>query len=233
MHGIIYNMGSEQIESKFIATKDKGEVSSLLIRPEGASQLLVLGHGASTNMRHTTLQTIADRLGEVGIATFRYQFPYMERGGGGRESQEVALETVQSAVRAARDSAGDLPLLVGGHSYSGRMSSHAAAECLLEGVRGLVFFAFPLHPAGRPGTERAEHLKNVSVPMLFLSGTRDKLADVALLSPVCEKLGDQATLHLLDTADHGFKVLKRSRKSAEDVFVEMTRVTKGWAEGLG
>ena len=183
-------------------------------------------------MRHTTLQTIADRLGDVGIATFRYQFPYMERGGGGRESQAVALETVRSAVRAARGSAADLPLLVGGHSYSGRMSSHAAAESTLEGVSGLVFFAFPLHPAGRPGTERAEHLKNVSVPMLFLSGTRDKLADLALLSPVCEKLGDQTTLHLLDTADHGFKVLKRSRKSAEDVFVEMARVTKGWAEGL-
>ncbi len=225
-------MGSEQIESKFIATEDKGEVSSLLIRPEGASWLLVLGHGASTNMRHTTLQTIAERLGDVGIATFRYQFPYMERGGGGRESQAVALETVRSAVRTARDSAGDLPLLVGGHSYSGRMSSHAAAESPLEGVSGLVFFAFPLHPAGRPGTERAEHLKAVSVPMLFLSGTRDKLADVALLSSVCEKLGDQATLHLLDTADHGFKVLKRSRKSAEGVFVEMARVTKGWAEGL-
>ena len=194
---------------------------------------MVLGHGASTNMRHTTLQTIAERLSDVGIATFRYQFPYMERGGGGRESQAVALETVRSAVRAARDSAGDLPLLVGGHSYSGRMSSHAAAESPLEGASALVFFAFPLHPAGRPGTERAEHLENVSVPMLFLSGTRDKLADLGLLSPVCEKLGDQATLHLLDTADHGFKVLKRSRKSAEDVFVEMARVTKGWAEGLG
>ena len=225
-------MSCEQIESKFIATEEKGEVSSLLIRPEGAKWLLVLGHGASTNMRHATLQTIAERLGDVSIATFRYQFPYMERGGGGRESQAVALETVRSAVRAARGSAGDLPLLVGGHSYSGRMSSLAAAEAPLEGVCGLVFFAFPLHPAGRLGTERAEHLGNVSVPMLFLSGTRDKLADLALLRPVCEKLGDQATLHLLDTADHGFKVLKRSRKSAEDVFVEMARVVKDWAEGL-
>ena len=225
-------MSCEQIESKFIATEDKGEVSSLLIRPEGASWLLVLGHGASTNMRHATLQTIAERLREVGIATFRYQFPYTERGGGGRESQAVALETVRSAVRAAHDAASDLPILVGGHSYSGRMSSLAAAESPLEGVRGLVFFAFPLHPAGRAGTERAEHLERVSIPMLFLSGTRDKLADLALLSPVCEKLGDQATLHLLDTADHGFKVLKRSRKSTEDVFVEMARVAKDWAGGL-
>ena len=225
-------MRFEQIESKFIATKDKGEVSSLLICPEGSEWLLVLGHGASTNMRHATLQTIAERLGDVGIATFRYQFPYMERGGGGRESQAVALETVRSAVRAARAAANDLSLLVGGHSYSGRMSSLSASESPLEGVRGLVFFAFPLHPAGREGTERAEHLEHVSIPMLFLSGTRDKLADTALLSPVCDKLGGKATLHLLDTADHGFKVLKRSRKSTEDVFVEMARVVKDWAEGL-
>ena len=225
-------MSYEQIESKFIATEEKGEVSSLLICPEGAEWLLVLGHGASTNMRHATLQTIAERLGDVGFATFRYQFPYMERGGGGRESQAVALETVRSAVRAARAAANDLSLLVGGHSYSGRMSSLAAAESLLEAVSGLVFFAFPLHPAGRPGTERAEHLEDVSVPMLFLSGTRDKLADLALLSLVCERLSEKATLHLLDTADHGFKVLKRSRKSTEDVFVEMARVVKDWAEDL-
>ena len=118
-------MSYEQIESRFIATKDKGEVSSLFIRPESAKWLLVLGHGASTNMRHATLQTIAERLGDVGIATFRYQFPYMERGGGGRESQVVALETVRSAVRAAHTAASDLPILVGGHSYSGRMSSLA------------------------------------------------------------------------------------------------------------
>lgn len=221
-------MSYEMIESKFIATQEKGEVSSLLIRPEGASWLLVLGHGASTNMRHPTLQTIAERLADIKIATFRYQFPYMERGGGGRESQAVALATVRSAVAAAREAANELSLLVGGHSYSGRMSSLAAAEAPLEGVRGLVFFSFPLHPAGRPGTERANHFVDVTVPILFLSGTRDKLAELSLLSPVCEKLGDKATLHLLDTADHGFKVLKRSRKTAEDVFVEMARVLNTW-----
>ena len=221
-------MSYEMIESKFIATQEKGEVSSLLIRPEGASWLLVLGHGASTNMRHPTLQTIAERLADIKIATFRYQFPYMERGGGGRESQAVALATVRSAVAAAREAANELSLLVGGHSYSGRMSSLAAAEAPLEGVRGLVFFSFPLHPAGKPGTERANHLVDVTVPILFLSGTRDKLAELSLLSPVCENLGDKATLHLLDTADHGFKVLKRSRKTAEDVFVEMARVLNTW-----
>lgn len=225
-------MTYEAIESKFIATPEKGEVSSILMRPANAKWLLVLGHGASTNMRHTTLQTIAERLADVQISTFRYQFPYMERGGGGRESQAVALQTVRSAVAAAHEAAGDLSILVGGHSYSGRMSSLAAAEAPIEQVRGLVFFAFPLHPAGKQGTERAEHLDDVTGPMLFLSGTRDKLAVLDLLSPVCEKLGDKATLHLLDTADHGFKVLKRSRKSTEDVFVEMARVVSEWVEGL-
>jgi predicted alpha/beta-hydrolase family hydrolase len=224
-------MNYEAIESKFIATAEKGEVSSILIRPDDAKWLLVLGHGASTTMRHSTLQTIAERLADIGIATFRYQFPYMERGGGGRESQAVALATVRSAVAAAHEAAGDLSILVGGHSYSGRMSSLTAAEAPIEHVRGLVFFAFPLHPSGKEGTERAEHLDDVTAPMLFLSGTRDKLAVLDLLVPVCENLGDKATLHLLDTADHGFKVLKR-RKTEEDIFVEMTRVLSEWIETL-
>ena len=225
-------MSYETIESKFTATPEKGEVSSILIRPDNAKWLLVLGHGAGTNMRHSTLQTIAERLADIGIATFRYQFPYMERGGGGREAQVVALATVRSAVAAAYAAAGDVSILVGGHSYSGRMSSLTAAEAPIEHVRGLVFFAFPLHPSGREGTERADHLADVTVPMLFLSGTRDKLAVLDLLEPVCENLGDKATLHLLDTADHGFKVLKRSRKSDEDVFVEMARVLSEWVETL-
>jgi predicted alpha/beta-hydrolase family hydrolase len=225
-------MNYEAIESKFVATEEKGEVSSLLIRPDNARWLLVLGHGASTNMRHRTLQTIAERLADVGIATFRYQFPYMERGGGGRDSQAVSLATVRSAVAAAHEAASALSLLVGGHSFSGRMSSMAAAEAPLERMRGLVFFAYPLHPAGKPGIERAEHLSRVTVPMLFLSGTRDALAELELLRPVCQKLGDRATLHLLDTADHGFKVLKRSRKSDEDVFVEMARVINEWVSKL-
>ncbi len=224
-------MNYEAIESKFIATPEKGEVSSILIRPDDAKWLLVLGHGASTTMRHSTLQTIAERLADIDIATFRYQFPYMERGGGGREAQAVALATVRSAVAAAHEAAGDVSILVGGHSYSGRMSSHTAAEAPIEHVQGLVFFAFPLHPSGKEGIERAEHLDDVTVPMLFLSGTRDKLAVLNLLEPVCEKLGDKATLHLLDTADHGFKVLKR-RKTEEDVFVEMARVLSEWIETL-
>ena len=224
-------MGYEVVESKFVATEEQGEVSSLLIRPDGAQWLLVLGHGASTNMRHATLQTIAEQLADVGIATFRYNFPYAERGGG-RNSNAVCQETVRSAVAAAHTAASDLSILVGGHSFSGRMSSMAAAEAPLEGVRGLVFFAFPLHPSGKPSTERAAHLNDVTIPMLFLSGTRDKLGELDLLQPACEGIGDKATLHLLDTADHGFKILKRSRKADEDVFVEMARVINEWASEL-
>ena len=226
-------MSEEAIESRFDATREKGAVSSLLLRPAGARWLLVLGHGASTNLRHRTLQTIAERLAEVDIATFRYNFPYMERGGGGRDSQAVSLATVRSAVAAAHAAADDLLLLAGGHSFGGRMTSLAAAETPLDGVHALVFFSFPLHPAGKPGIERAEHLDRVSVPMLFLSGTRDDLADLDLLRPVCERLKDKATLHLLDTADHGFAVLKRSRLKDEDVFVEMARVLKEWLSDKG
>ena len=224
-------MSREVIESKFIATEEQGEVSSLLIRPDDAQWLLVLGHGASTNMRHTTLQTIAERLADVGIATFRYNFPYSERGGG-RNSNAVCQETVRSAVAAAHTAASSLSILVGGHSFSGRMSSMAAAEAPLEHVRALVFFAFPLHPSGKPSTERAAHLSDVTIPMLFLSGTRDKLGELDLLQPTCEQIGDKATLHLLDTADHGFKILKRSRNTDEDVFVEMARVINEWVSAL-
>jgi predicted alpha/beta-hydrolase family hydrolase len=213
---------------RFLATPEKGEVSALLMRPPGASHLLVLGHGASSNMRHATLQTLAEQLADMGIATLRYNFPYMEHGRG-RDSQEVCTTTVRSAVAAGDKVAADLALLAGGHSFGGRMTSTAASESSLVGVRGLVLFAFPLHQPGKPETKRALHLSAVTVPMLFLSGTRDELADLNLLRPVCKKLGQRATLHLLDSADHGFRTLKRSRKSEEDVFVEMARTVREWA----
>jgi uncharacterized protein len=224
-------MDHQATEMRFLATPEKGEVSALLVRPDDASHLLVLGHGASTDMRHATLRTIAERMADVGIATFRYNFPYMENGKG-RDSQEVCTSTVRSAVAAAHQAAPDLPLLAGGHSFGGRMTSTAASESSLDGVRGLVFFAFPLHMPGKPDTKRAEHLGAVTVPMLFLSGTRDELADLDLLQPVCKKLGKRATLHRLDTADHGFRTLKRSRNSKEDVFVEMARIVRDWASRL-
>jgi predicted alpha/beta-hydrolase family hydrolase len=218
-------------ELKFLATPERGEVSALLVRPAHSSHLLVLGHGASTNMRHANLQTIAERMADVEIATFRYNFPYMEHGKG-RDSQAVCTQTVRSAVVAAREAAPTLPVLAGGHSFGGRMTSTAASESPLDGVIGLLFFAFPLHQPGKPDTKRAEHLGAVRVPMLFLSGTRDELADMELLKRVCKKLGKLATLHPLDTADHGFKTLKRSRTSEEDVYAEMARVVREWASKL-
>jgi predicted alpha/beta-hydrolase family hydrolase len=221
----------ETNERKFLATPEKGDVSALPIRPEDPTHLLVLGHGASTNMRHATLQSIAERLADVGIATFRYNFPYAEHGKG-RDSPAVCTATVRSAVKAASAAAPELPLLAGGHSFGGRMTSTAASESPLEGVRGLVFFSFPLHLAGKPETERADHLDAETVPMLLLSGSRDELADLNLLRPVCEKLGERATLHVLDTADHGYRILKKSRGSDEDVFTEMARVLRDWASKL-
>jgi len=218
-------------ELKFLATPEKGEVSALLMQPENATDLLVLGHGASSNMRTPMLQKIADALADARLATFRYNFPYSENGRG-RDSNPVCIATVRSAVNAAKQAAPGLKILAGGHSFSGRMTSTAASESPLEGVSGLVFFAFPLHPTGKPGTERADHLNKVTVPMLFLSGTRDELARLDLLEPVVDKLGPAAKLHLLDTADHSFKVLKRLRKTDEDVFVEIARTVRDWAANL-
>ena len=215
-------------EVKFLATVSKGEVSGLMMRPHDATHILVLGHGASSNMRTPLLEKLAEHLATQKIATFRYNFPYSENKRG-RDPNPVCVATIRSAVKAAREAAPDLPILAGGHSFSGRMTTTAASETLLEGVSGLVLFAFPLHPPGAPDTKRAEHLDKVTVPMLFLSGTRDALGELDLLEPTVERLGDRATLHLLDTADHSFKVLKRTRTSNEDVFDEIARVTADWA----
>ena len=217
-------------EIKFISTPEKGEVSALLLRPESATHLLVLGHGASSNMRNPMLVTIAENLAERGIATFRYNFPYSEKGGG-RNSQATCTATIRSAVKAASEAAFDLPVLAGGHSFSGRMTSTAQSESPIEGVKGLVFLSFPLHPAGEPAIKRADHLANIRIPMLFLSGTRDALGELDLLEPVVKGLGEKATLHLLDTADHSFKILKRTRLSTEDVFAEMARSLREWIDG--
>jgi predicted alpha/beta-hydrolase family hydrolase len=218
-------------DSKFTATPAKGDVSSILMRPASATNLLVLGHGASTNMRHATLERIAHCLAAVDIATFRYNFPYSEKGRG-RDSAVTCTATVRSAVTAAQKAAPGLPLLAGGFSFGGRMTTTAASESPIDGVKGLVLFSFPLHPPGSPDTKRAVHLSNVTVPMLFLSGTRDTLAELDLFEPVLKKLGNRATLHLLDTADHGFKFLKRSRTSTEDVFDEAARVVAEWASNI-
>lgn len=224
---------NEKLETlKFTATPDKGEVSAILMRPEGATHLLVLGHGASTSMRHATMQRIAEVLADQGIATFRYNFPYSENGTA-RNSNNTCIETIRSAIKAAHEAAPDLTILAGGHSFGGRMTTTAQSEEPLENVKGLVLFSFPLHRAGRPDTKRAEHLSAIKIPMLFLSGTRDELAALELLAPVIATLGKSATLHLLDTSNHSYKVLKKTRMSTEDVFDEISRSAREWIDNTG
>jgi len=217
-------------ELRFQASRSSGEVSALLERPDSARWLMVLGHGAGAGMRHHFMQDAVAALASHQIATFRYQFPYMEKRTSRPDPQPVLLATVRSAVAAAHAAAGDLPLLAGGKSMGGRMTSLASAEDGLPDVRGLVFFGFPLHPPGAPGTGRAEHLERVGTPMLFLQGTRDKLADLGLLGPVIERLGSKATLHIVEGGDHSFAVPKRSGRSPEDVLEELARTVAAWAE---
>ncbi len=214
----------------FIATPDKGEVSAILLKPKGATHLIVLGHGAGADMRSASMQKIAESLAENEIATFRYNFPFKEHGRSGVDSPKVATATVRSAVAAAHKLEPKLTMLAGGHSFGGRMTTTAQGEAPLDGVKGLVLFSFPLHAPNRPDDKRAEHLSEIKIPMLFLSGTRDALNDHTLFRPVIKKLGKLATLHELDTADHGYKILKTSRKSGEDVFAEMARVSREWID---
>ena len=215
---------------RFEADPTVGEVSAILERPRTARYLMVLGHGAGAGMRHPFMDEIARELHHRDIATFRYQFAYMERGGR-LDPQPVLLQTVRSAVAAARDAAPDLPVIAGGQSMGGRMTSLAAAAAPLEGVRGLVFIGFPLHLAGKPQTSRAAHLSDVTVPMLFLQGTRDTLADLELLTPIVETLS-RATLHVVDGADHSFHVLKRSGRTDQQVLEELALTTSEWTWSL-
>jgi len=217
-------------QERRVAVPDLGlEVSGLLLRPQAARALLVLAHGAGAGMEHPFLHALADRLAAVRIASLRYQFPYMEQGRFRPDSRRHLTATVRAAVAEATRIAPDLPLLAGGKSMGGRMTSQAAAEEPLPGVRGLVFFAFPLHSAKQPGTKRAEHLDRVPHPMLFLQGTRDKLADLDLLRPVLQPLADRAQLHVVEGADHGFHVLKRSGRTDEDVLDELAEAVAGFA----
>jgi uncharacterized protein len=209
-----------------------GEVSALLSRPTKARRLLVLAHGAGAGMSHPFMEKLAGELASVGLATFRYQFPYMEEQRRVPDAPAVLTATVVGAVRAATEAAPGLPLLAGGKSMGGRMTSEAAAQHPLDGVRGLVFFGFPLHPPNRPGTKRADHLLKVTIPMLFLQGARDTLADLKLLRPVSAKLGSRATLHVIEKADHSFHVLKSSGRSDAEVLRELAQTAASWAEGM-
>ncbi|MEL6675904.1 MAG: alpha/beta family hydrolase [Bacteroidota bacterium] len=222
----------KQEEGRFIAHEEKGEVSSLLYAPEEARALLVLGHGAGACMRHQNMENIALAMAARRVATFRYQFPYMEPGGG-RDAVAVSLSTVKAAIRTARERLGELPLLAGGHSFGGRMTSLASVEEDFPAVQGLIFFSFPLHAPGKPTLKRAEHLPDIPFPMLFLSGDRDTFTQRDLYIPLIESLGEKARLHLLETGNHGYKILKRTRTNPEDIFTEMGGVVDDWLSGLG
>ena len=202
----------------------------LLVADSSSRGILVLAHGAGAGMRHAFLERLAQALAARKVATFRYEFLYMEKGGGRPDPPAVAAARVREAVAAAADAAPGLPLFAGGKSFGGRMTSTAAADAPLPGVLGLVFLGFPLHPPGQPGIGRAEHLDRVTVPMLFLQGTRDMFAQLPLLEPVIARLKPRATLHLIDGGDHSFKVPKRSGRAPEDVLNDLADTIAEWVE---
>jgi len=206
-----------------------GKVTALLCRPADARVLLVLAHGAGAGIRHRFFEALIPPLADSAIATLRYQFPYMEAGRKRPDPPAVAQATVRAAVAAAAALMPELPLLAGGKSFGGRMTSAAQSAEALTGVRGLVFLGFPLHATGRPGTSRADHLERVTVPMLFLQGTRDSLADLPSMRTVTERLGPRALLRVVEGADHSFAVLKRSGHTNEQVMRELADAVAEWS----
>ena len=207
---------------------DGDEISALFDRPASPRSLLVLAHGAGAGMAHPFLEALSGELNSAGIATLRYQFPYMEKRRKVPDKPAVLTAAVRAVVDKAKELAPTLPLFAGGKSMGGRMTSTATSEHPLEGVKGLVFFGFPLHPPNRPGTKRAGHLSRVTVPMLFLQGTRDAFADLQLLRPICAQLGSRATLEVVEGADHSFHVLKASGKSDAEVLRGLAGCVAAW-----
>jgi predicted alpha/beta-hydrolase family hydrolase len=220
-------------EKRQIEIEKADPVSALLMKPPEAHACYVFAHGAGAGMAHASMETIAAGLAERGVATLRYQFPYMEKGSKRPDSPDVAHAAVRAAVAEAARCCAGLPLIAGGKSFGGRMTSQAQALRALPGVRGLAFFAFPLHPAGKPSSDRAKHLADVAIPMLFLQGTRDALAELNLLEPVVKKLGRLATLHLVEEADHSFHVLARSGRNDREVMTEVLDAFAAWAGKIG
>lgn len=204
----------------------------LLEHPPGAWCGCVLAHGAGAGMRHPFLAAIARELAARGMATLRYEFPYMEKQSNRTDTPEVAAARVRAAVAEGARRLPGLPLIAGGKSFGGRMTSTAQAAEPLPGVRGLLFLGFPLHPPGRPSTARAEHLTRVAIPMLFLQGTRDEFASLELLQPVLGGLGAPVTLHLVDSGDHSFKVPRAAGRDAAAVMGELADAIVAWARAL-
>ncbi len=203
-------------------------VSGLLLMPEAARACYVFAHGAGAGMRHAFMERVAAGLAERGIGTLRYQFPYVERGSRRPDSPARAHAAVRAAVRHASHLAPGMPLVAGGKSFGGRMTSQAQAESALDGVVGLAFLGFPLHPAKKPSVERAKHLDDVEVPMLFVQGTRDDLADLDLLGPIVTGLGDRASLRVIEHADHSFHVPVRSGGTDDGAMAELVDGFDEW-----
>ena len=218
-------MASEKLT---LAVDADRRVSALLDAPPGAFACYVLAHGAGAGMAHPAMASVATELAERGIATLRYQFLYMEKGSRRPDPPKLAHGVVRAAAERAAQLAPDLPLFAGGRSFGGRMTSQAQAAAPLPNVRGLAFLGFPLHPAGKPGIERAEHLARVALPMLFVTGERDALAGLDLLRPVVAGLGDRASLHVVDHADHSFKVATRSGRTSAEAEAEALDALAGW-----
>lgn len=208
-------------------------VSALLLRPSDAEAFYLFAHGAGAGMTHKAMESNANGLASRGIATLRFQFPYMEKGSKRPDPPRIAHAAVRAAAAEAMKLAQDLPLFAGGRSFGGRMTSQAQAASPIPGVRGLAFLGFPLHPAGKPGIERAEHLSRVEVPMLFISGTRDALAERELLDKVIEELGDRATFHPVQDADHSLKAPAKSGRMPGDTEAEALDALAEWMFRLG
>lgn len=206
-----------------------GTVTGLLARPRGARWLYVLAHGSGAGMRHPFLEAVADRLSKRRIATFRFQFPYMEAGRKRPDAPRLLEKTVSAAVAAGANVAPRLPIFVGGKSLGGRVSSQAAAAGKLQNVRGIAFLGFPLHAPGKPSNKRGDHLREVPLPMLFLQGDRDRLADLTLIRPLCKSLKQRATLHVVAGGDHSFQTLKRSGRESPEVLDEIADAISDWA----
>jgi predicted alpha/beta-hydrolase family hydrolase len=217
-------------EKLTLAVDETRRVSALLQLPPAATACFVFAHGAGAGMDHPSMTAIATELAARSIATLRFQFPYMERGSRRPDPPRLCHATVRAAVAEAARLAPTLALIAGGRSFGGRMTSQAQAIKPLPGVKGLAFMGFPLHPAGKPSAERAEHLRDVKVPMLFLQGTRDELAKLELLQPLIDQLGARATLKLLQDADHSFHVPARTGRKDPEVRAEMLDALAAWIE---
>jgi hypothetical protein len=225
-------MNTLSSEKLTIDTGSAGTVSWLFTAPARARSCFVFAHGAGAGMAHPFMAAVAEGLAGRGIATLRYQFPYMEKGSKQPDSPAVAHEAVRAAVAEAARCCPSLPLIAGGKSFGGRMTSQAQATSPLGGVRGLAFFGFPLHPAGKPSGDRAKHLGDIKIPMLFLQGSRDSLAELSLLEPVVKSLKRRATLHVVKDADHSFHVPARSGRNDTEVMNEILDAFGKWAGAI-